>query len=86
MPPPMAETARKAYVAVTVNHNSDGFIRPLSITWEDGKVYEIAQVKDVRRAASLKAGGAGIRYTCLISNKETYLFLEENRWFVEAKD
>jgi hypothetical protein len=81
----MAETARKVYVPVTVKYDRDGFIRPLTITWEDGSVYEVAQVKDVRRAASLKAGGAGMRYTCVIGNKETYLFLEENRWFVEAR-
>ena len=35
--------------------------------------------------ASLKAGGAGIRYTCRIDGKLTHLFLEGDRWFVEAK-
>ena len=38
---------------------------------------------DVRPAASLKSGGAGIRYTCYIDGKKTYLFLEENKWFYE---
>ena len=45
----------------------------------------IDKVTDVRYAASLKAGGAGIRYTCQISGKERYLFLEDQRWFVDAK-
>ena len=27
----------------------------------------------------------GRRYTCHILGKERYLFLEENRWFVDAK-
>lgn len=40
---------------------------------------------DVRPAASLKAGSVGIRYTVSVFGKETYIFLEENRWFVEAK-
>ena len=51
---------------------------------KDGK-YRIDKISDVRYAASLKAGGAGIRYTCHILGKERYLFLEENRWFVDAK-
>ena len=38
----------------------------------DGHVYEIQKVTDVRRAASLKAGGAGIRYTCIVDGKELY--------------
>jgi hypothetical protein len=49
------------------------------------KLYEIDRILDVRPAASLKAGGAGIRYTCRIQGHETYIWLEDNRWFVEAK-
>ena len=41
---------------------------------------------DIRYAASLKAGGAGIRYTCMILGKERFLFLEENRWFVDTRE
>jgi hypothetical protein len=40
----------------------------------------------VQRAASRKAGGAGIRYTCRIRGKEKYIWLEEDRWFVDAKE
>jgi hypothetical protein len=35
---------------------------------------------------SLKAGGAGMRFTCIIKNKTVYLFYEEPRWFMEAKE
>ena len=52
---------------------------------EQSMNYEIDRVLHVCRAASLKAGGAGIRYTVRIQNRETYLFLEENRWFVERR-
>ena len=41
---------------------------------------------DVRRAAALKAGGHGLRYTVRILGRETYLFEDEGRWFVEAKE
>ena len=51
---------------------------------EDGVEYEISKVKDIRRAASLKAGGAGMRYTCVVDGKEVYLFYEDNNmWFME---
>lgn len=40
---------------------------------------------DVRRAASLKAGGTGLRYRCLIGGRERYLFFEDPRWFVEQR-
>jgi len=75
----------KVYVAVTARFDPEGKIRPLSITWEDGREYVIDRILDVRRAASLKAGGAGIRYAVRIGRTETYLFLEENRWFVERR-
>ena len=39
---------------------------------------------DIRRAASLKAGGLGWRYTCRIHGQERCLYREDDgRWFVE---
>ena len=52
---------------------------------EDGTVYEIDRILDKRRAASLKAGGIGMRYTCRILGQRSYLYYEEPRWFVEGK-
>ena len=74
----------KQYISVTARFDPDGDILPLYINWEDGRRFTIDRVTDVRYAASLKAGGAGIRYTCRIHNREKYIFLEENRWFVEG--
>lgn len=54
--------------------------------WDDNKRYPIDRITDVRYATSLKAGGCGIRYTCRILGKERYIFLEENKWFVEVKE
>ena len=77
---------RKAYVEVLADFTADGRMFPLMIIWEDGRRYRIEEVCDCRRAASLKAGGTGLRYTCRISGANHYLFYEENnRWFVEAK-
>ena len=68
-----------------VKYLEDGTIMPLAIHWNEGELYEIDRVIDTRPCASLKAGGAGIRYTCMIQGHEKYVWLEENKWFVEAK-
>lgn len=77
--------ARKVYVEVTARFDTEGRITPLSLTWEDGTVFEIGRVLDRRRAASLKAGGTGMRYTVRIGNQQSYLYYEDPRWFVEGK-
>ena len=77
--------ARKVYVEVTAKFDTDGNITPLSVTWEDGTVYEIDRILDKCRAASLKAEGIGMRYTCRILGQRSYLYYEEPRWFVEGK-
>ena len=76
---------RKVYVEVTAKFDTEGNITPLSVTWEDGTVYEIDRILDKRRAASLKAVGIGMRYTCRISGRQSYLYYEDPRWFVEGK-
>lgn len=74
----------KVYVNVTAEFTPDGRLLPRSVMWEDGHVYEITRIKDIRRAASLKAGGVGMRYTCIICNQEKHLFYEDNNlWFME---
>lgn len=74
----------KVYVDVTAEFSKDGDLVPKSFRWEDGQVYEIERIKDVRRAASLKAGGVGMRYTCVIGGQEKHLFYEDNNmWFIE---
>ena len=79
------ESRRKRYVEVLASFDEDGSITPLSITWEDGRTFEIDQILDRRRAASLKVGGTGMRYLIRIGNATTYLFHENPRWYVEEK-
>lgn len=76
---------RKVYVEVIARFDIEGNITPLSVTWEDGTIYEIDKVLDKRRAASLKTGGIGMRYTCRIRNQQSYLYYDEPKWFVEGK-
>ena len=79
----------KVYVDVNENRLKDGKVIPLSFIWEDGDRYEIDRILDIRPAASLKAGGAGLRYTIRVRHRETFMFLEEDgrvsKWFMERK-
>ncbi len=76
----------KKYIKVSAIFDCDGNLLPEYIYWDDERKYSIDKISDVRYAASLKAGGAGIRYTCTILGKQRYLFFEGNRWFVDAKE
>ena len=75
----------KEYVSVTARFDPDGNLLPVKLHWKDGRVFDIDKILDIRYAASLKAGGAGIRYFCRIEGHERYLFLEDSRWFVDGK-
>ncbi len=77
----------KVYVDVIAQFHKEGHIRikPLFFTWEDGRHYKIEDILDITNDASLKAGGIGIRYTCQVYGKQTYLWLEDDLWFMERK-
>jgi len=77
---------RKVFVDVVARFCCQlGQVLPQTVYWEDGTAFEVDRVLDVRPAASLKAGGAGTRYTVRIRGRQTYLFREEDRWFVERR-
>ena len=78
--------ARRAYVKVVAEFTPEGAVVPLSVEWEDGRKFEVDKLLDVRRAAATKAGGQGMRYTVRIRGRETYLFEDNGRWFVEARE
>jgi hypothetical protein len=77
------ENDLKVYVKVEALFYPDGRLMPLAFWWEDGRRYSVDRVTEVCRAASLKAGGIGIRYTCTVLGRQTFLFYEEDRWFME---
>ena len=72
----------KQYAEVFARFHTDGRIIPLAVKIGDEK-FEVDRVRDIRPAASLKSGGAGLRYTCSVEGRLTYLFLEETKWFLE---
>lgn len=78
--------ARKVFVRVLAEFDLQGRLMPQAFYWEDGRRYEIDRVLDVRRAASLKVGGSGMRYTCRVLGKPVYLFLDDRVWYMEGAD
>jgi hypothetical protein len=79
---------KKVYVEVNARFTPEGRIVPLSFRWEDGRLFDIDRIIDIRKAASLKAGGIGLRYTVMVKGRQTYMWLEDNqnKWFLEGKD
>ncbi len=73
----------KKYVKVIAVFHTDGSITPRVILSDDGAHMEINNISDIRRAASISAGGYGVRYTCVCGGRPLQIYLEGSRWFVE---
>ena len=76
----------KAVVKVLVIVATDRTKTPVSLTFEERKEFSIGRFCSRQRAAATKVGGTGIRYTIMIGGRQTYLFEDEDQWFVEAKN
>lgn len=77
----------KVYVEVGVVFETNGRIVPKWLKMGDAR-YDIERVLDCRRAASMKAGGCGLRYTIRCRGQNAYLFYEDTEpgaWFVESR-
>jgi len=81
---------QRIYVDININFSPDGTMTPVLIKWEDGTMYEIDKVLDVRRSVSA-AGSMGVRYTVQIMGQNRRIFFEDvysetgkSRWFVES--
>lgn len=77
--------ARRVYVKMAVEIDELGNVVPRRLYWEDGRVFEVDRVLDVRYAAATLAGGHGMRYTCRILGKRAQIFEDGGRWFVESR-
>lgn len=77
---------KKLYVSVSAKFDTNGNMRPSVIHLEDGRDIMIKKIKNAARAASLKAGGQGIRFICNIGSQDIFLFYEEPRWFIEINE
>lgn len=83
----------RIYVKVNSDFDATGYMQPRSITWADGRTFQIEAVKDYRPAACYRQGVEGSCYTVMIKGQERHLFFEWTsssfasrvaRWYVEA--
>lgn len=72
---------QKKFVAVNVDVDTDGVIRPLQISWDDGRQWDITKVLHTCTAAHNEF--EGIRYTIKIGRAVKYLYRDGQRWYVD---
>lgn len=73
----------KQYVDVIAYHDQYDHVTPLYIVWENHIKYSVDKVLKIERAASLKYGGVGLRYTVRIHGQMRWLYYENPKWFIE---
>lgn len=83
----------RVYVKVSSDFDRTGYMQPTAITWVDGRVFKIDDVKDFRPASSFDRSLPGDCYTVVIKGETKHLFFEKSdprfaskvgRWFVEC--
>ncbi len=83
----------KVYVKVTSDTDSTGYVVPKTITWSDGRQYQIEAVKNFCPAGTAGTQHSGDCYTVIIRGQRKHLFYEtidvrylgrHGRWFVEV--
>ena len=80
---------KKVYVEMITSAKPDGKVEPLMMIWDDGinrQKFEIDKIIEIRKGASLKAGGLGLRYLVRILGKEKVIWYENPAWFVEVPE
>ena len=84
------ESPAKEFVDVMAIHWAEnGGIEPKRIHLKNGAILLVSRVFAVTRAASLRAGGQGMRYECRVTNARDgfefriYLFHDGDYWFIE---
>ncbi len=79
-------TRRKQYVEVVATHYIDGSVRPQKIVLATGPVFEIEDSREAVRGKARTTGELTRRYVVKIRGKETFLYRDGERWFVEMKE
>ncbi len=84
----MEQSIHKKYIKVNADFTVEGNVIPCSVEDDEGNVFEIQKIIDIRRAACLRAGGMGLRFTCIVDGYEKKIYYEDskdsNKWFVEV--
>ena len=75
----------RVYVKVDTSFDQTGAMMPKSITWTDGRVFQIEKVEDFRPASTLEPGRVGDCYTVIIKGERKYLFFQRVNTFEKAR-
>ena len=70
----------KAYVRVLAEFDEKGNLRPLSFTWEDGRVFDVERLLFFSRG-----GGRLTRYQIAVRGREACLYREGDKWFMQRR-
>ena len=73
---------KRIYVQVDSKRLESGEIIPLTISWEDGRFWNIDRV--LHSCVSPDGEFEGIRYTILIGSAEKYIYRVGHSWYVMA--
>jgi hypothetical protein len=77
----------RKYVDVICLNDKAGNMKPLYLLWNEMKKIPVLGVKEICPRSSLKAGGSGLRYTCLFSyNRIRHLYYDRGKWYVEMQE
>ncbi|MCR5781327.1 MAG: hypothetical protein K6G90_01185 [Clostridia bacterium] len=77
---------RKQYVEVNLTCRIDGTWVPRFITLATGEMYAITRSSGPTLCKAGYTGELTNKYTVRINNKDTNLFEDNGRWFVEMKN
>ena len=72
---------RKVYVHVDSDRSGSGIV-PRTISWPDGRVWDIDKV--THACASPYGEYEGVRYTVIIGSSEKYIYRAGRSWYVLA--
>lgn len=79
------QTRRKQYVEVIATHHIDGSVRPQQIIFAAGPIFDIEDVKGVKKVKTLSTFEIANRYTVQVKGIETFLYEDCGKWFVLMK-
>lgn len=84
--------AEKCFVQVSIDVDRTGYMQPKSITWQDGRNFDIEKTVDCRPASNMHPGLSGDCYTIVVRGQTKHLFFERStqqsggrigRWYFE---
>ena len=72
----------KVFVQVDSKRLESGEILPVTISWQDGRIWNIDRV--IHSCAYSDGEYEGIRYTVFIGSAERYIYRAGHAWYVMA--